>query len=128
MSGEFLPAILVVFGGQLVIQCPVFLALIVGAVVGIVAFTRHNRLAGTLAFGGFAALVVLLCLQLMSSAFLNLLPTWMIAEQGRRPQDIATLVGSLSVGAGCVFSALKTLGLLAVIGALAAYVFRKNAI
>jgi hypothetical protein len=128
MSGEFLPALLTVFGGQLVMQCPVFLALIVGAVVGIVAFTRQNRLAGALAFGGFAALIVLLSFQLMSNAFLSLLPTWMIATQGRRPQDIIGLVGSLSVGAGCVFSVLKTLGLLAVIGALAACVFRKNAL
>jgi hypothetical protein len=101
-----------------VIQCPVFLALIAGAVVGIIALVRNNKIAGALAFCGFVVLVVLLFLQILS----GLLPTLMI-EQGMRYQEI----GALSMGVSCVFSVLKTVGLLAVIGALAAYAFQARA-
>lgn len=115
MSEELVAAFLTTIVTLLVTQCPVFLALIVGAVVGIMAFLRNNKLAGTLTFCGFAALVVLLFLQLLSGA----LPMLMFGQgMGREEMMI------MQLGLGCTFSVLKAAGLLAVIGALAACAFQ----
>jgi len=121
---ENLQAMLTVLGSQLVLQCPVFLALLVGAIVGIAAFVRGNRLAGVLAFVGFAALAVLLALQLAFGALISLWPI-MMREQGLVVEEALRQTQALGVGSSCVFGVLKAGGLLAVVGALAAYAFRR---
>jgi hypothetical protein len=102
---------------NLVVNCPLFLALVVGLAVGVVAFVRHNRLAGGLAFAGFAVLGLLLLL----STFLGGGQMAMAAyQQGVEPAR----VGLLTAGIGCVRSLVEMVGLLCIVGAIAVYVFR----
>ncbi|MBU0496070.1 MAG: hypothetical protein KKA73_18075 [Chloroflexi bacterium] len=125
MSVDLTQVVLVSTITQLVIQCPVFIALTIGAVIGVVALTRGRKLAGGLALGGFIALAVLLFLQLVAGAFTSVWPLLM-TEQGMTMRDAAGQMQSLSLALGCTFSVLKTLGLLAIIGALAAFVFPRR--
>jgi len=104
---------------NLIVHCPLFLALGVGLVVGVIAFARHSRAAGCLALTGFAILGALLLL----STFLG---GGQIAalgvEQGMEPSRI----GLVLIGVACVRSLVEMVGLLCIVGAIAVYAFRHD--
>ncbi|MBU1751005.1 MAG: hypothetical protein KKA73_25255 [Chloroflexi bacterium] len=102
---------------NLVINCPMFLALLVGLVVGVMALARGNRAAGALALAGFAILGVLLLL----STFLGGGQMAALAyDEGMEPGRI----GLIMVGVGCVRSLVEMVGLLCIVGSIAVYVLR----
>lgn len=105
---------------NLIVNCPLFLALIVGLAVGLVAFVRNSKPAGGLALAGFAILITLLLL----STFLGSgqMAAWALG-QGMEPGRI----GLVLTGVGCVRSLAEMVGLLCVVGAIAVYAFRKPA-
>lgn len=115
-GGTFVAQIAVM---NLIVNCPLFVALTVGLTVGAAAFGRGDRLAGSLACIGFAVLGLLLLL----STFLGSGQIAMLAQgQGMAPAQI----GLLTTGIGCVRSLAEMAGLLCIVGAIAAYVFRSR--
>jgi hypothetical protein len=104
---------------NLIVNCPLFLALAVGFVVGVAAFVRNSRPAGCLALIGFVVLGTLLLL----STFLGGAQMAAFAyERGMAPSQIG---GMLTV-VGCVRSLVEMAGLLCIVGAIAVYAFQAH--
>jgi hypothetical protein len=112
-SGEaFVTQIIV----NLVVNCPLFLTLVVGLVVGVLAFMRNNRLAGGLALAGFAILGILLLL----STFLGGQMATLLRRQGVEWVQIT----NVWTGISCLRSLVEMVGLLCIVGAIAVCAFR----
>jgi hypothetical protein len=102
---------------NLIVNCPLFLALVVGFVVGIAAFVRNSRPAGCLALIGFVVLGTLLLL----STFLG--GGRMAAFAYERGMAVGQ-IDILSTLVGCVRSLVEMVGLLCIVGAVAVYAFQ----
>jgi len=104
---------------NLVVNCPLFLALAVGFVVGVLAFVRNSRPAGCLALIGFAILGTLLLL----STFLGGAQMATLAhEQGMAVSQI----GEITLAVGCARSLVEMVGLLCIVGAIVVYAFQSR--
>lgn len=102
---------------NLVVNCPLFLVLGVGLVVGLLALVRSNRLAGCLALVGFALLGLLLLLS-------TVLGGAQVATLARDQGLAVTEIGSMLTVIGCVRSLVEMVALLCIVGAIAVYAFQ----